>query len=286
MKSPTISKASQPSQTGVTVPANITPHISFQQSMDAAATKIDALLRGGVECITYISSAILVGYLATVTGSGKGRKISVMRDEFELALKKKGLGGTQTKKYLDYGQKISAMMYKECSFGMEMAALIAADTPDKAHIAVVAWLSRHTKGKKTEHGFKLDEATVKLNVLGIYLGAEVDPSKPETLDSKTDAQKQDARRVTQAKAIEADPAILNKVPADKLLSTLNTVISFSVLVGKHVETMTEAKALKKERDQIVKAYDDRIKALSKPMGKKADEPVKAAASGTVTSEAA
>lgn len=284
MASKNVSKASVPVKAGET-PVNTQPHITFQQSMDAAATKIDALLRGGVDCVTYIASAILVGYLLSIGGGGKGKRISVMRDEFALALQKKGLGGTQTKKYLDYGQKLGAAMFKECSYGMEMAALIAADNPDKAHTAVVSWLARHTKGKKTEFGTKLDDAGVKLNMLGVFLSYEPDPGKPETLDNATDAEKRNKSREAAAKNIEKDPGILSKVPADKLMSTIAQVITFDKLVAKHVGTMTDAKVIAKERDAIVKAYDDRIKALKVDMGKRAEKPatVKPAA-GAVTTE--
>jgi hypothetical protein len=266
-KNAKVSKASQPTKAGET-PVNTVPVISFQDSMNAAATKIDALLRGGVDCVTYISSALLVGYLASMEGSGKGRKITVMRDEFALALNKKGLGGTQTKKYLDYGQKLGAQMFKECSYGMEMSALIAADTPDKAHSAVVTWLQRHTVGKKTQHGFKLDEASVKLNTLGVFLGYEVDPNIPEKLDTKTEAEKTAKRRETAAKAIEKDSGILSKVPVDTLVSTVGQVLSFDVLIRKHVETMTEVRAIEKELKAIEQAYQSRIKALKTNLGKK------------------
>lgn len=273
------SKASVPVKAGETT-TNTTPHITFQDSMNAAASKIDALLRGGVDCVTYIASSILVGYLLSIGGGGKGKKISVMRDEFALALSKKGLGGTQTKKYLDYGQKLGAAMFKECSYGMEMAALIAADTPDKAHAAVVSWLARHTKGKKTEHGTKLDDASVKLNMLGVFLSYEPDPNKPETLDNATDAEKRNKSREAAAKNIEKDPGILSKVPADKLVSTIAQVITFDRLVAKHVDTMTDPKAIEKELTAITAAYHARIKALRTSLGKKADKP----AAGTVTTE--
>jgi hypothetical protein len=262
-----VSKASQPVKAGET-PANVTPHITFQESMNAAATKIDALLRGGVDCVTYIGSALLVGYLSNAKGK---IKLSVMREEFSVALGKQGLGGTQTKKYLDYGQKIAANMFKECAYGMEMTALLAATTPDKAHDAVVAWLTRHTRNKKTEHGFSLTGATEKLNVLGVFLGLERDPETPEKLE-QTDQQRTATRRENTAKAIEKDPAILSKVPADKLLSTIGQVITFDKLVAKHVDSMTDAKAIEKELKAITAAYQNRIKALKRNLGEKKTEP--------------
>lgn len=264
------SKASLPLKAGEAAEV-VTAKVSFQDAMNAASTKIEALLRGGVDCVTYIASALLCGYLAE---EGAKRKISVMREEFGLALKKKGLGGTQTNKYLDYGQKIAAAMFKECQYGMEMAALLAANNPDQAHVAVIAWLARHTKGKKTEHGTKLDEAGQKLNMLGIFLKVEDDPGKPEALE-KTEAQKAEAVAKAQtavAEKVTKDPAILGKVNAEKLVETVAKVITFDVLVTKHVQTVTVASVLVKELKAIEKAYKARIAALSKDMGKRAAKP--------------
>lgn len=263
-----ISKGSSPTKAGETTTAT-TAKVSFEEARNVAATKLEALLRGGVECITYIASALLCGYLAK---DGAKIKLSVMRDEFGLALKKKGLGSTQTNKYLDYGQKIAAQMFKETSYGMEMAALIAADNPNKAHAAVVAWLQRHTKGKKTEHGTKLDDAAVKLSMLEVFLKVVDDPGKPEALE-QTDAEK--AAKVETAQKSIADkitktPELLAKADAGKVLAGLTKVITFDVLVGKHVDTMTDAKALMAELKAIEKSYKDRIRALSKNMGKKVD----------------
>lgn len=273
-----VSAGSQPLKAGETTPSNIVPKITFADSMSAAASKIDALLRGGVDCVTYIASALLVGYLAN---AGAKVKLSVMRDEFSLALGKKGLGGTQTKKYLDYGSKMAGNMFKECAYGMEMAALLAADNPDKAHDAVVAWLSRHTKGKKTEHGYKLDDAAVKLNSLGIYLGFEGDPNKPEQL-METDvakAERETKARKAKAEQIEKDPSILSHVTASKLVDTLATVITFDVLVSKHVNAMTVVDDITKELAAIEKAYKARIKELKANLGQRAAAPI-------VSSEAA
>ena len=265
----TISKGSQPTKAGETTPANITPHVTFEASLAVATQKIDALLRGGVECVTYIASSFLIGYLSR---AAMKQKLSVMRDEFALALGKKGLGGTQTKKYLDYAFKLAGEMNKECSYGMEVAALIAADTPDKAHDAVKAWLQRHTKGKKTEHGFALSDAMTKLNVLGIFLKFEDDPSKPETLPGQTSEQSEQAKakaaKERQAKAINKDPSVLQQVETGKLLDTVAKVVSYDVLIIKHIEAETKVAALEAEMAKVMEAYKSRIAELKKEMGAK------------------
>ena len=99
------SPASQPVKAG-SVPVQVHPKVSFEDAAKVATEKLDALLRGGVECITFISSAFLIGYLSR---SDSKVKMGVMRDEFALMLGKKGLGGTQTKRYLDYAFKLSGM---------------------------------------------------------------------------------------------------------------------------------------------------------------------------------
>jgi len=264
-----ISKGSQPTMAGETTPANITPHVTFEASLAVATQKIDALLRGGVECVTYIASSFLIGYLSRASLK---QKLSVMRDEFSLALGKKGLGGTQTKKYLDYAFKLAGEMHKECQYGMEIAALIAADTPDKAHDAVKAWLDRRTKGKKTEHGFSLNDATTKLNVLGIFLKYEDDPSKPEALPGQTpeqsEATKKQESRKRAATAINKDPAILQNVETGKLLDTVAKVVSYDVLIIKHIEAETKVAALEAEMAKVMEAYKSRIAELKKEMGAK------------------
>lgn len=273
--------ASQPLKAGE-APTNVTPKVTFEQSMTVAAQKIDALLRGGVECITFISSAFLIGYLAR---SADKQKMSVMRDEFALSLGKKGLGGTQTKKYLDYAFKLSGMMFKECQFGMEIAALITAETPDKAHDAVKAWLVRHTQGKKTEHGFAITDAAVKINVLGIFLGFEDDPSKPESLPGTDDAQAEANRQAGQRKAtaarINKDPAILQQVETGKLVETVAKVVSFDVLIVKHIQNETKAAALEAEMEKVIAAYKARIAELKKPMGAKSKKAKRTSNSETV-----
>ncbi len=284
----TISKGSQPTKAGETTPANITPHVTFEASLAVATQKIDALLRGGVECVTYIASSFLIGYLSRASLK---QKLSVMRDEFSLALGKKGLGGTQTKKYLDYAFKLAGEMHKECQYGMEIAALIAADTPDKAHDAVKAWLSRHTKGKKTEHGFALSDAMTKLNVLGIFLKFEDDPSKPETLPGQTpeqtEATKKQESRKRAATAINKDPAILQNVETGKLLDTVAKVVSYDVLIIKHIEAETKVAALEAEMAKVMEAYKARIAELKKEMGAKKNDTGKSRRkSGKASSETA
>jgi hypothetical protein len=266
------SKASQPIKAGE-APANIKPHTSFEACMVTATEKIDALIRGGAAAVTFISSALLVGYL-----SRNKIKLSVMKDEFALALKKKGLGGTQTKKYLDYGQTLASKMFSECKYGMEMAGLIAAENPDKAHDAVMAWLQRHTKGKKTEHGFKLDTAGDRLNVLGVFLGLEDDPEKPEPLSGELSADEKKAKaRKTAGEAIVKDTAILKHVPVETLATAVGQVVSFTILVRKHAETLTKVSEVEKELAEITEAYKARIKALRQNIGKKDGETSKEAA---------
>jgi len=259
-----VSAASTPLKAGE-APTNTTPALSFNEARDAATKSLHAVMKGGSVTVTYIASALLVGYLS---GTALKVKMDVIKDEFALALKKKGLGGTQTAKYMKCAMKIAQSMYKECSYGMEMAALIAADTPDKAHNAVTAWIKRHTVGKKTEHGFKLDDALDRLNVLMIFLGQEADPSKPETLDSKTDAEKKAESTKRQAAAIEKNPDVLGSVNASKLVDTISKVVTFDVLCTKHVEQMTDADAIMKELKAIEAAYKARIKALKVDMGKR------------------
>src|SRR5574343_1700296 len=290
----TISKGAHPTKAGETTPASITPHVTFEQSMAVFTLKIDALLRGGVECVTYIASSFLIGYLSR---AALKQKLSVMRDEFSLALGKRGLGGTQTKKYLDYAFKLAGEMHKGCQYGMEIAALIAADTPDNAHDAVKAWLQRHTEGKKTEHGFALSDAMTKLNVLGIFLKYEDDPSKPEPLPGQTPEQseaikKQESRKRA-ATAINKDPAILQNVETGKLLDTVAKVVSYDVLIIKHIEAETKVAALEAEMDKVMEAYKARIAELKKELGAKPDtgksrrKSGKASSSETaVTSQAA
>jgi hypothetical protein len=160
---------------------------------------------------------------------------------------------------------------------MEMAALIAADNPNKAHAAVVAWLHRHTKGKKTAHGTKLDDAAVKLSMLEVFLGKVDDPNKPEALEP-TEQQKKEAtakRQKAVADKITKDPEILAKADASKVIESIAKVITFDVLVSKHVETMNDAKALMAELKAIEKSYKARIAALSKPLGKRVDPVVPA-----------
>lgn len=251
-------------------PTHTAPKVTFEKAMDAASGKISALLKGGAECVTFIASALLIGYLVE-----KGRKLSVMRDEFGLVLKKAGLGGTQTKKYLDYGQKMAAAMFKECQYGMEVAALVAADTPDKAHNAVTSWLHRHTFGKKTEHGFSLTKANEQLNVLGIFLGFEDDPAKPETLVTPDTpearaaaAKKAEDVKKRFAKQVNEKPELLGAVAADKMLDAVAKVTdAFPRLVEQHVARMTKPDAIKAELDAITKAYHARIKALTENLGK-------------------
>lgn len=277
----TNSVASQPVKAGETVPTDHTPHITFEQSMAAAAQKIDALLRGGVECITYICSAFLVGYLSR---SADKPKLATMRDEFALALGKQGLGGTQTKKYLDYAFKMAGNMHKECQYGMEMAALIAATDPDMAHSAVKAWLGRHTHGKKTEHGFLLTDAAIRLNVLGIYLGFEDDPAKPETLpgtNTEEEKKKVENSRKAAGKRIAKDPAILQNVPTSALVDTVAKVVSFDVLIVKHIQNETKAAALREEMEKVIAAYKARIAELETSIGGKAGKKSKRTQSETV-----
>jgi hypothetical protein len=280
------SVASQPVKAGEATPANITPHVTFEASLAVATQKIDALLRGGVECITYISSSFLIGYLSR---AALKQKLSVMRDEFALALNKQGLGGTQTKKYLDYAFKLSGEMFKECQYGMEVAALIAADTPDKAHDAVKAWLTRHTNGKKTEHGYLLTSATEKLNVLGIFLKFEDDPSKPETLPGMTPEQsaqkRQEDTRKRQATAINKDPSVLQQVSTQTLVDTVSKVVSFDVLVIKHIEKETKVAQLEKEFEAIAKAFKARIAELKKEMGAPKNKKARRASNETVAKAA-
>jgi hypothetical protein len=261
------SKASTPVKAGE-MPSNIKPHTSFEACMATATEKIDALIRGGASAVTFISSALLVGYL-----SRNKIKLSVMRDEFSLALKKKGLGGTQTKKYLDYGMTLANKMFNECKFGMEMAALLAADNPDKAHDAVMTWVTRHTKAKKTEHGFKLDQAGERLNVLGVFLGMEDDPEKPETLSgTETPDEKKAKARKSAADAIVKDTAILKQVPVETLATAVGQVVSFTVLIRKHAETLTTVQAVEKELAEITESYKARIKALKQNIGKSETAP--------------
>jgi hypothetical protein len=262
------SKASQPTKAGGT-PVNIQPKVKYEDVAAVALQHIDALLKGGTDAVMFIASALLVGYLDQRVGS-KGVKLSVIRDEFALMLKKKGLGETQTRKYIDYGQTLAARMFKECQYGMEMAALIAATKPKAAHDAVVAYVSRHCTGKKTEHGYKLSEALGKLNVLAVWLGKDADPNKPEPL-AETDAEKRQkelkARKVL-AERIGKDPAVLNQVDSSRLVETVAKVITFDVLVSKHVLTVSTANKLREELAAIQKAYRDRIAALETEIGKK------------------
>jgi hypothetical protein len=266
------SVASTPVKAGE-APVNTVPALNFNEARDAATKSLSAVMKGGSVCVTFIASALLVGYLQQ---TAMKVKMDVIRDEFMLALKKKGLGGTQAKKYMSVANKIAVAMFKECSYGMEMAALIAANTPDKAHDAVTGFIARHTKGKKTEHGFKLDDALDRLNVLMIYLGMEPDPAKPEKLgETTTDAQKQDKRRTNAAKAIEKDAGILSKVNAEKLVDTVASVVTFDKLVTAHVNKMTDAKKILAELKAIEAAYKSRIKSLTADMGKakaKAEKP--------------
>lgn len=257
------SKASQPMKAGE-APTNIKPHTTFEACMTTATEKLDALMRGGAAAVTYIASALLVGYL-----SRNKIKLSVMKDEFGLALKKKGLGGTQTKKYLDYGQTLASKMFAETKFGMEMAALLAADNPEKAHDAVMAWLLRHTKGKKTEHGFKLDNAGERLNVLGVFLKLEDDPEKPETLAGQdTTEEKRTKERKAVADKVTKDTSILKQVPVETLATAVGQVVSFTVFVRKHAETLTKVSEVEKELAEITEAYKARIKALKADIGKR------------------
>lgn len=267
------SKASTPVKAGET-PVNTKPTVSYHDCATAAVTRIDAMMRGGAEAVTYIASALLVGYLHQKSGTGPGVKLDIIKKEFAILLQKKGLGATQTSKYIDYAQVLAANMFKECSFGMEVAALIAATTADKAHNAVNAWVSRHTMGKKTEHGYKLSEALSKLNVLAVFLGKEPDPSKPEGLEAATDTpaqrqQKEQKARKALAEKIGKDPSVLKEVNSDRLVESVANVVNFSVLVSKHVLTVSTADALETELAAIEKAYRDRIKALRAEMGTKA-----------------
>lgn len=273
------SVASQPVKAGE-VPAKVTPKVTFQQAMDVATTKLDALIRGGVECITYISSAFLIGYLSR---SDDKQKMNVMRDEFALALGKKGLGGTQSKRYLDYAFKLAGVMFKDCSYGGEVGTLIAATSPEKAHDAVKAYLHRQTNGKKTPHGTKLTDATSKVGMLGIFLGLEDDPNEGEDLANQpTEQTKRQKARKAAAEKVNKDPMILRSVSAEHLENTVatSTVINFVVLVEKHTMKLSTVEQAKRERDEIVAAYDARIKALSQMMGgKRSEKPAKSKRSG-------
>lgn len=265
------SKASSPTKAGE-VPTNVKPKVSYTDVAAVAIQHIDALLRGGTEAVMFICSALLVGYLDNRNGT-KGVKLSVIRDEFKLMLQKRGLGVTQSNKYIDYASTLAQRMFKECQFGMEMAALLAATTPQAAHDAVTAYVSRHCMGKKTEHGYKLSEALVKLNVLAVWLGKEDDPSKPETLVAPEQSAAEKAKAKAEADKrladkITANPDVLGKVNADKLVDTAVKVISFDKLVAKHVLLITTADELRTELAAIEKAYKDRIAALEALIGAK------------------
>lgn len=283
-----VSTASQPVKAGETTPTNITPHVTFEASLAVATQKIDALLRGGVECITFISSAFLIGYLSR---AALKQKLSVMRDEFALALSKQGLGGTQTKKYLDYAFKLSGEMFKDCQYGKEVATLITATTPDDAHLAVKSWLTRHTMNVKTEHGFDLSSAGDKLNILGIFLKYEDDPAKPEVLPGSNEDKAAKEKRVkARAAAINKDPTVLQQVSTATLVDTVSKVVSFDVLVIKHIEKETKVAQLEEEFAKIAEAFKKRIAELKKDMGapkpaSNAKKNKKATQSETVTKAA-
>jgi hypothetical protein len=271
------SKASTPTKAGE-VPANIHPHVSYHDMTNAAVARIDAMLKGGVEAVTFIASALLVGYLAQKTGTGPSTKMDVIRDEFKLLLKKKGLGGTQSNKYIDYAMTSARKMYTECQYGMEMAALIAATTPDKAHNAVKAWVSRHCTGKKTEHGFKLSDALNKLNVYAVFIGAEADPQRPETLADPTNGADPKAAKVNKARKalaakVDKDPEVLRQVSAEKLADTVSKVITFDKLIIRHVQTISNEKTLRDEMEAVMAAYNARLADLRKSIGSdKAKKP--------------
>src|SRR5579859_1131191 len=106
--------------------------------------------------------------------------------------------------------------------------------------------------------------------MAIWLGKDADPAAPEALEqTPAEAQAKKAKeRKALAEKIGKDPAVLGEVNTERLVETVAKVVTFDVLVTKHVLTVSTVDALEKEYAAISKAYKDRIAEMKRDLGTK------------------